>query len=573
MGFLFASSAMADPVPVNATQTGYAGAQAGDWGGHPGAAIGAPDDACANMGALGKINLASNFGFDLPDDADISDISVEIKSGQEGADQAISVQLADNAAVSPGAGAGTARTFVVPGEANGNCTSTEWKTLSGTLTDWGKAGLTYGTINSSNFGLILTTATKASVKIDSICIAISYQTYKGSAVAESCTTPPPQVGNTITVIKNLASGSALPLSDWDYDGSGDMGGAFTLPAAGGSTDFTELSDGSYTITETTKNGFNVSVQCLMGETVVASGVNSVDVNVSGNQHATCIFTNWIPDTSPTGVTFDVYKNWDNSNVPADTPVQVHIACTSGVNLNQTTTIYQAQHGTFTVKGISDPTTCTITETVPAGYTASYDARVCGSETCSETNGTSCSFQNVYDDAYQGGHECDITNTPAPATVTITKTWVVPEGDQGFDHHYSIELECDNGEEICGDGHCSDEIDIDGPYTPGKPVNFEFTISAPSYPQSTCSIEEKVKDSIITVDMSDCVPADSTQTNFDEGGGEYEVEDIPIGPGDKFACEIVNTVFFEGIPTLNRYGMAMLALLMLGAGLVGFRRFV
>jgi hypothetical protein len=32
------------------------------------------------------------------------------------------------------------------------------------------------------------------------------------------------------------------------------------------------------------------------------------------------------------------------------------------------------------------------------------------------------------------------------------------------------------------------------------------------------------------------------------------------------------VFFEGIPTLNQYGLALLALLMLGVGAVGLRRF-
>ena len=47
----------------------------------------------------------------------------------------------------------------------------------------------------------------------------------------------------------------------------------------------------------------------------------------------------------------------------------------------------------------------------------------------------------------------------------------------------------------------------------------------------------------------------------------------MAAGDEIACEIVNTVFFEGIPTLNQYGMAILALLMLGVGLVGFRRLV
>lgn len=39
------------------------------------------------------------------------------------------------------------------------------------------------------------------------------------------------------------------------------------------------------------------------------------------------------------------------------------------------------------------------------------------------------------------------------------------------------------------------------------------------------------------------------------------------------CTIVNSVFFEGIPTLSQYGLAIMALLMLGVGFVGFRRFV
>jgi len=39
-----------------------------------------------------------------------------------------------------------------------------------------------------------------------------------------------------------------------------------------------------------------------------------------------------------------------------------------------------------------------------------------------------------------------------------------------------------------------------------------------------------------------------------------------------SCLVTNTVFFEGIPTLSQYGLAILALLMLGVGMVGFRRF-
>ncbi len=46
--------------------------------------------------------------------------------------------------------------------------------------------------------------------------------------------------------------------------------------------------------------------------------------------------------------------------------------------------------------------------------------------------------------------------------------------------------------------------------------------------------------------------------------------IPAGSSDE--CTFTNTVFFEGIPTLNRYGLLLMALLMLGIGAVGFRRF-
>lgn len=39
----------------------------------------------------------------------------------------------------------------------------------------------------------------------------------------------------------------------------------------------------------------------------------------------------------------------------------------------------------------------------------------------------------------------------------------------------------------------------------------------------------------------------------------------------FAIDITDTVFFEGIPTLNQWGMVLLALLMLGVGAVALRR--
>jgi hypothetical protein len=54
----------------------------------------------------------------------------------------------------------------------------------------------------------------------------------------------------------------------------------------------------------------------------------------------------------------------------------------------------------------------------------------------------------------------------------------------------------------------------------------------------------------------------------------DFEDLPRpGSEEVSICEIQATAFFEGIPTLSQYGMAIMALLMLGVGFFGFRRFV
>lgn len=60
----------------------------------------------------------------------------------------------------------------------------------------------------------------------------------------------------------------------------------------------------------------------------------------------------------------------------------------------------------------------------------------------------------------------------------------------------------------------------------------------------------------------------------ERRGEYEADaaiEVSIGMGDE--CTMTNTAFFGGIPTLNQYGMAVLALLMLGMGFIGMCRLV
>jgi hypothetical protein len=71
--------------------------------------------------------------------------------------------------------------------------------------------------------------------------------------------------------------------------------------------------------------------------------------------------------------------------------------------------------------------------------------------------------------------------------------------------------------------------------------------------SVCNVWDTVQDSAVET-KTDCGP-------------------MAISPGNGNSCTFYYTVFFEGIPTLSQYGLAIMALLMLGVGFVGFRRFV
>ncbi len=74
--------------------------------------------------------------------------------------------------------------------------------------------------------------------------------------------------------------------------------------------------------------------------------------------------------------------------------------------------------------------------------------------------------------------------------------------------------------------------------------------------SLCWVDEEVFDNSVEA-SSDC--------GAGPGSAGLHAE---IGQGD--SCTLTNTVFYEGIPALSRNGMMLLALLMLGMGLVGYR---
>jgi len=268
----------------------------------------------------------------------------------------------------------------------------------------------------------------------------------------------------------------------------------------------------------------------------------------------CTLTN-----GPDRATFIVEKIWDQRGPTDALEVNAHLSCTGATSTEQDVVFTATTNAVMFVYNIHDipegqQVDCTITEDVPEGYRARYD---CNDEGCgdSSNNVQACFYSDV---AFYGVYTCTITNRPRPAIVTVTKTWIIEGASQGFDGGFWLGANCDSpidgpqDREGCYGSpfDCWAEIREDDA-TLGS-TDYEFTIIKPNYPFTRCAFWENPDDNVVEVE---------------NGCGR-----LKLGPAGEAECEFVNTVFFEGIPTLNEYGMAILALLMLGMGFVSFRRF-
>jgi len=247
--------------------------------------------------------------------------------------------------------------------------------------------------------------------------------------------------------------------------------------------------------------------------------------------------------------FDVSKVFADGNT---TSINVVITCNTGVPLSQDADITAAAGVVFVVASF-DPAigSCTIIEDGEAGYTGSYVANG------GAASATSCVIDSG--NFAEGDQTCAITNSPTPIPVSVTKEWNM-EGAGGNEvdmdsTFYVISMGSISGGSACSDSPAGEGYD--DYYCAMLYFSGEGTQSVAVTPEvggTTVYIEEDNQDSAVVV-TNDC-------------GGS-----VTVSPGDAAeSCTFTNTVFFEGIPTLNQYGMAILALLMLGVGFVGFRRF-
>jgi hypothetical protein len=267
--------------------------------------------------------------------------------------------------------------------------------------------------------------------------------------------------------------------------------------------------------------------------------------------------------------FDVSKSFDDGNTAS---VGVTIECNTGSPLTQSATISDAPGGgvEFVVNNMvaAEGVWCEIMEN---SGTTGYDAMYMADDAVA--NATSCLYYAVAPNGPADGHisiisaegnSCEISNEAGLVAVTVGKSWdFAGAGGESVDTDVTV------------------NIMSDGPLF----ADAGGTAAAPSCPEPNDDYY------CWSVSFSGDSPADQmfyvqpafggTKVMFDESVLDSSVEtsntcggSVMVHPGDSGAsCDFENAVFFEGIPTLSQYGMAIMALLMLGVGFVAFRRFV
>jgi len=218
-----------------------------------------------------------------------------------------------------------------------------------------------------------------------------------------------------------------------------------------------------------------------------------------------------------------------------------------------------------------PNVCTVFQTITDAYYNVVDCQGDGdpSPDCEGFTGETdvCTFENVQEGDVA---VCLNDNEVAPVDVEVTKIWEMAGAAQSdIDTDVRITLYCD-AEIVNGtresknvwkkNKKITEYLDADGVYdgvgstTFGVIPDWYPTRNNPENQRYTeCWADENVKTSAVEVD-NDC-------------------DKLQLSPGAGDSCTITNTVFFEGIPTLSQYGMVIMALLMLGVGFIGMRRFV
>jgi len=287
----------------------------------------------------------------------------------------------------------------------------------------------------------------------------------------------------------------------------------------------------------------------------------------------------VPIVNPNAV-FWVTKDFTDDN---ELPVDVHLRCNTGINRVQDFTITDPSAGGifdkvgFIVYGIpSIGANCRVFEgPVPEGYKDKYAADFTEGAIFDDLyaqNGEGCFYEGV-----QSGEDfCDITNKAEPATFTVYKEWViVGDGGDEVEEWVDVTITCDSEILEIIDDKPDDKADADS--VSGRQAAVSDKVSSVKFKNNYKAYGVLGDGDSLSVSVdtkkgpATCRAKEDVQESGVESMDDCGNRTIPAGGSSE--CTFVNTVFFEGIPTLNQYGMALLALLMIGLGAVSLRRFI
>ncbi len=292
-----------------------------------------------------------------------------------------------------------------------------------------------------------------------------------------------------------------------------------------------------------------------------------------------------PTPAPGTAVIAVSKFFDNGNVGDS--VTVRLQCSSGTISPTDVKVIDPMNGlyqhAFVVEsipltpGAEEPgVDCWLSEeSTLDGYDTSYNCLYGEYEDWDDANpdpacagvwdDEPCHWTDVQPNDIAG---CAIWNAAQRQDVDVTKAWdIMGTGGDFTGRGAEIAITCNSpitGGTYIGGGWYrvyedlgNHDYDADGEAVVTASV-FPYWYPEDSTDGNFCYASEVDVDSSVEVE-SDC------------GNSTAPGMEVFVGSGD--SCTITNTVFFEGIPTLNQYGLAIMALLMLGVGFVGFRRFV
>ena len=236
-------------------------------------------------------------------------------------------------------------------------------------------------------------------------------------------------------------------------------------------------------------------------------------------------------------------------------VTATITCNSGLPLTQSIDISEGADVNFAIEALSFTTPGVTCEIMIAGTDSAYTVMASANgggaaSSCVFVAGTAAAGEALFDNSRN--NSCAFIAVADAAIYTVTKDWVVPDaGNEEMDYDVDVTITC-----------ATEILTVDGAAHDGS---------------STVSLVLGDGDSsYVTVDTSAGASQCSANEDISQSGVESEASEdctnAVLPAGGSASCTFTNTVFFEGIPTLSQYGLVIMALLMLGVGFVGFRRF-